>query len=73
MTKMDRTGQTVANKVLEELLTLPDGDLRNALGIAQEYADHPDVAAKPNMPAGKRLLIQIRFGLQEVNYRGDGS
>ena len=66
MTNPNRTGQTAANEILERLLALPDGDLRNALGIAVEYADNPAIAGVQAMPAGKRLMIQIEFGLSEV-------
>jgi hypothetical protein len=59
-------GHTEANKVLERLLALPDGDLRNALGIAREYYDNSAVAGVQGLPAGKRLMIQIEFGLQEM-------
>lgn len=66
VTSSPALGHTEANRILDRLLALPDGDLRNALGAAKEHADNPAVAGVLNMPAGKRLLIQIQFGLDEI-------
>jgi hypothetical protein len=68
-----KTGQTRANQVLRQLLTLDEGDRVNVLSIAMEYSDHPDINGHKNMPAGKRLLRQLEFGLSEVaQTKGEG-
>lgn len=61
-----KTGDTEANKVLERLLKLEDGDLRNCLGIAIEYHDHPTIKGKQNYPQGNRLMDQLKLALDEA-------
>jgi hypothetical protein len=60
-----RSGKTEANRILERLLALSDGDLRNAIGVALEYKDHPSILGNAAMPAGNRLLTQLRLALHE--------
>jgi hypothetical protein len=62
---MALAGHTQANRVLDELLAMNDSDLRNALGIAREYADHPSILGV-GIPAGNRLLIQVEHGIKEI-------
>jgi hypothetical protein len=66
---LDRTGRTEANALLERLLALSDGDLRNVLGAALEYADHPSIVGVSGLPAGKRLIMQVELGFSEVSPR----
>lgn len=61
-----RSGHSIANRLLDQLLALPDGDLRNVLGVAREYTDNPSIAGAKALPAGKRLIQQIEFGLNEI-------
>jgi hypothetical protein len=68
----DRTGLTIASKTLERLLALPDSDLRNALGVAKEYADHSSTVGV-GLSAGNRLLTQIEFGLKEIESTKGGA
>ena len=59
------TKRTHANKVLDQLLALDDGTLRNVLSVAQEYSGTPAIHDQ-SMPAGQRLLWLIERGLAEV-------
>jgi hypothetical protein len=61
-------GDTQASSLLEQLLALQDGDLRATLGIAQEYQDHPSIAGKTGIPAGNRLMMQLRMALDELGF-----
>lgn len=56
---------TEANRILDTLLSMSDSDLRNTIGIAREYADHPKILGV-GIPAGNRLLRQIQWGIEEM-------
>lgn len=60
------SNDTIAVQTLESLLALDDGKLRNTLGIAIEYADHPSILNAPSMPAGGRLLRMLQLALDEA-------
>lgn len=66
-----RLGQTKANEMLQKLLDTDDRDLKNILQVAQEYADHPDLAGK-SIPAGDRLMRQLEFAVEEFSRIGMG-
>lgn len=64
-------GSTEANDILDYLLSLSEGDRLNALSIAREYADHASLA-RIRMPAGTRLIMQLRLAIDEVRaMKGD--
>ena len=64
-----RTGDTEADKILDRLLAVPDADLKNVLSTAKEYMDHPSFKGVLGIPAGKRLLMQIKLALGEYEHK----
>jgi hypothetical protein len=60
-----KVGATQANRVLDQLLGMGEGDRVNVLSVAREYADSPSVRGM-SMPAGTKLIRQLEFALAEL-------